>query len=246
MNNLGLAHLFNENFDKAEAMFNQAIEINDNYSLAYDNRAYLRYLKKDFTGAIQDYNKEIELTPDYYLAYINRGRTYAAMQNYTAAIADFDFVIKHDTLLMNALTNRAYAYYYAGNIDSAKRNFVKLTQDFPENLSVWQNMSWFYKENNDFDKSIEAMLEIIKINDEYEPVYANLGILYINLKKFELAKYYLNIGLSLNSDNPEILYLLAEVYRLTNNLQKACDFYEKSSSFNHNSARNAYNTYCNN
>ena len=246
MNNLGLAHLLNKNFDKAEAMFNQAIEINNNYSLAYDNRAYLRYLEKDFAGAIQDYNKEIEINPDYYLAYINRGRTYAAMQDFNAAIDDFNFVIEHDTLLIDAITNRAYAYYYSGNVDSAKRDFIRLTQDFSHNVSVWQNMAWFYKEKNNFDKSIEAMLEIIKIDKEYEPVYVNLGSLYIDLKEFGLAEHYLNKSLLIKPDNSQTLYLLAEVYRLTNNLQKACDFYQQAANHNHSTAQEAYNIYCNN
>jgi protein O-mannosyl-transferase len=246
LNNLGLAYMMNESFDKAEEMFNKALNLNSEYSLAFDNRAYLKYIKKDFEGAVQDYNREIELTPNYYSAYLNRGRTYAAMQNFDAAINDFTFVIDNDTLLMNALTNRAYAFYYTDDNSNAEKDFIKLTIYYPQDINVWLNIAWFYKMNTDYEKSIEALQKVINIDDQYEPVYVNLGSLYIDLGEFKLAEYYLKEGLSIKSDNQETLFLLGEANRLNGNNNEACYYYNEASELNHTAAKSAYDKYCNN
>lgn len=57
----------------AIADYNNAIEINPNYSNAFVGRGNSNLSLKDYPGAIEDYTKAIELNPNYGDAYYNRG-----------------------------------------------------------------------------------------------------------------------------------------------------------------------------
>jgi tetratricopeptide (TPR) repeat protein len=244
LNNLGLTFMMKKNYIKAEDLFNQAIELNNNYALAYDNRAYLKYLRTDYQGAIQDYNMEIEITPNYISAYISRGRVYAAMQNFEKAISDFNIAIENDTLLKSALTNRAFAYYYSGSINKAETDFTGLVVDYPQDVQVWQNLAWFYSQNNRALESVDCLLKVLEIDDKLEPTYVNIGRLYIELNALNLAEHYLEMGLNLNSENSEILFLLGETNRLKGFADKACDFYRNAAKLNNEFAIQAVSKYC--
>lgn len=51
----------------------KAIELNSEYSNAYNNRAFARRATGDLEGALADFNKVIELSPQYSTPYRNRG-----------------------------------------------------------------------------------------------------------------------------------------------------------------------------
>ena len=56
--------------------YDKAIELNPNYSGAYNNRGNLRGDMGDVEGAMKDYDKAIELNPNYSKAYSNRAECY--------------------------------------------------------------------------------------------------------------------------------------------------------------------------
>ena len=244
INNLGLGYMMDEDFARAEELFNQAIDLSADYALAYDNRAYLKYLQKDFQGAIQDYNKEIRITPKYYQAYVSRGRVYASMGNFTQAINDFNIALENDTIILNALTNRAFAHYYLGDIEKAELDFKSLTYKYPQDLQIWQNTTWFYRQIKKTERAVECLLKIIELDNKSIYAYSNLGSIYLDLNDLNLANHYLNIGFELDSKNPEIMFLLGDLHRLQGNTDVACDYYQKSSSLNYEPAINALNKYC--
>jgi len=61
---------------KAVLDYTKAVELNQNYAEAYNNRAYTYMRMRAYALAIPDLNRAIEIRPDYVHALINRGDIY--------------------------------------------------------------------------------------------------------------------------------------------------------------------------
>ena len=57
-------NLVNKDFDKALAVYDEAIEINPNFAKAYHERGRIKLLKGDKDGSVEDMKKAIELAPE--------------------------------------------------------------------------------------------------------------------------------------------------------------------------------------
>ena len=69
--------------------YNQAIELNPNYTNAYNNCGVAKSALGNKKGAIVDYNKAIRLNPNLAEAYYSRGFTYQQLGENQRAFADF-------------------------------------------------------------------------------------------------------------------------------------------------------------
>jgi tetratricopeptide (TPR) repeat protein len=83
------------NCQEAVESYTKAIELNKDYSQAYNNRGYTYMRLRVYDKALKDFDRAIEINPDYVQALMNRGDIY----NYYfeidrgKAIADYDKVL---------------------------------------------------------------------------------------------------------------------------------------------------------
>src|SRR5205085_5101895 len=64
-------------FEQAEAELKTAIELDPLSSILRENVAFLKMLRRDYPGAVQEYRKLLEFDPSFYKAYTSLGRAYA-------------------------------------------------------------------------------------------------------------------------------------------------------------------------
>lgn len=76
-------------FDKALADYNEAIRLNPDFVLAYNNRGIVKGMDRDFAGAEEDFTQAIELRPDYADAWYNRGLANHQLGNFSQACDDW-------------------------------------------------------------------------------------------------------------------------------------------------------------
>ena len=67
---------YEENYNEAINLFNEALQLNPNLADAYNTRGWTYFCLKQYERAIQDFNKAIELNPNFFEAYANRGYAY--------------------------------------------------------------------------------------------------------------------------------------------------------------------------
>lgn len=84
--------------DKAIGDYTRAIEINPNFAEAYNNRAYVYMVKKDYAAALPDLDRALQLRPNYVNALMNRGDIYNYYYavDYERAVSDYDQVLRID------------------------------------------------------------------------------------------------------------------------------------------------------
>jgi serine/threonine protein kinase len=97
--------------DEAIAAYSQAIALDPDYAMAYNNRGTAYHNLQQYRQAIADYDRAIELNPGYTTAYNNRGSAYYSLGDYHKAIADFDRVIALTPQNASAYNNRGTAYH---------------------------------------------------------------------------------------------------------------------------------------
>jgi tetratricopeptide (TPR) repeat protein len=85
----GKVYLHNKNYDKAILEFNQAINLNLDYTDAYISRGIAYFQKREFDKAIENLKQALILQPDDANIYLMRGLIYRIKHDRNSAIADF-------------------------------------------------------------------------------------------------------------------------------------------------------------
>jgi tetratricopeptide (TPR) repeat protein len=99
----GMARAQKRDFKGGLADCNQAIKLNPQHALAYNNRANNRMNLGDYDGALADCNKSISLDETSALPYYNRGYYYMNKGNAAKAIADWNKAMEVQPTLQTEL-----------------------------------------------------------------------------------------------------------------------------------------------
>ncbi|MGN6247362.1 MAG: tetratricopeptide repeat protein [Ginsengibacter sp.] len=118
-------------FDKAITIYTQIIGRNDKLQLAYNNRGYCYYSKKEYSKALQDFNRILNLqTGGGQIVFtLNRDSPYAD--------EEAKYQVAHDDVLYQ----RAQVYFYLGNKNESFTDFDYLiANEYKEksNCYLWQ------------------------------------------------------------------------------------------------------------
>ncbi len=114
-----------EEYDRAIADFNKAIELENNKSDFYVIRGNAYYEQGLYDRAIADFNKAIELDNNNSVFYVIRGDFYKEQGEYDRAIADYTKAIKLDADSASAYYRRGVVYKEMEQEDKAIADFIR-------------------------------------------------------------------------------------------------------------------------
>jgi len=136
-----------KNYKAAVQDFNQAIELENEYSDAYYVRALCYGNLNKYDKALNDFNKVIELKPNYKDAYINRGfYVFEKTGDFEGAISDYNkfLELNGDDDNAFAFNNRGYAKYKINDLEGAMNDIQESIRINPENSFVYKNRALIY------------------------------------------------------------------------------------------------------
>lgn len=90
----GLCYAYLEEYDKALADFNQALNYDVYLADAYNERGSIYRMRGHLNEALEDYNRALHLDDRHYAAYYNRGLTLEALSRYQEAERDLSSAIE--------------------------------------------------------------------------------------------------------------------------------------------------------
>ena len=124
----------------AEEYLNKAIQLEEDLTKAYFERALVRKALANKEGAIEDYNKIIELKGDDYLeAFYNRGLTKSMLGDFHGALSDFNKAIEKYPNNPDLYKNRANVYLLFGYHNQAIADYTKAIQLDPSFAEAYYN-----------------------------------------------------------------------------------------------------------
>jgi tetratricopeptide (TPR) repeat protein len=172
---------------KAIKYLSEAIHLDPNLSVAYNNRGNAYGNLKQFDRAIADYDHAIRLDPNYALAYYCRGNAYYDLNQFDRAIADYDQAIRLDPNYTVAYDNRGNAYRALKQLDRAIADYNQAIRLDPNDASAYCNRGNAYCDLNQFDRAIADYDQAIRLDPNFALAYCNRGNAYYNLKQLDRA-----------------------------------------------------------
>jgi tetratricopeptide (TPR) repeat protein len=109
--------------EQAITDYDQAIALDPDDAVAYNNRGLARYDQGDPEGAIADYDRAMALNPDYAAAHNNRGVARRSLDDLEGAIVDYDRAIALDPDYAKTYHDRGIARYDQGDLEGAIADF---------------------------------------------------------------------------------------------------------------------------
>ena len=141
-NSVGAAYLARREIEKAIEAFEEAISLDGDYPVAYNNlgNAYFFNFKntknlKDYQNALYNFKKAIELDPEYAMAYNGLGATYLLAGHSDGAIFCLEKALELNPALGYALYNLGHACLLKGDRDKALDYFNRYKKSSYERLS---------------------------------------------------------------------------------------------------------------
>ena len=133
----GLNKLNQGNYPAALADFQQALQINPNFTEAYICQSIIHYYQGDYQGAITDCNQVLQINPRNVDAYNNRGLNRIALGDYQKAIADFNQVLEIEPNHTKAYLNRGYSRLQSDDNWGAIQDFDQALRLDPQAAKVY-------------------------------------------------------------------------------------------------------------
>lgn len=115
----GRALLGMNRLEDAVEQFTNAINLNNQFFYAFNNRGNVRFQLGDYQGAIDDFTETLTINTDYVFAYNNRGNARFKLNDYNGAIADYNIAINLRPDYGFAYLNRGIARELLGDMEGA-------------------------------------------------------------------------------------------------------------------------------
>jgi tetratricopeptide (TPR) repeat protein len=104
-----------------------------------------------------------------------------AAQNWSEALAQLDARIASNPRDAQAKFKRGTVLAHLNRDDDAIRQFVELTQSYPELPEPYNNLAALYAKAGRYEEARAALETAVKANPSYGLAYENLGDLYLRL-----------------------------------------------------------------
>jgi len=128
-----------KDFQGAIAAFNEAIRLNPNYAVAYNDRGDARDKLGDYKGAIEDFNQALRIHPNYAEAYYNRGTVRYGLGDKKGAIEDYNQALQIYPNFADAYVNRGNARNELGDNKGAIEDYNQALRIHPNYTEAYNN-----------------------------------------------------------------------------------------------------------
>ncbi len=224
-------------------MFKKAIEIDDEYALAYcglsDCYAYLYMYDENSEENLRETNlaslQAIELSPLLAEAYTSRGVAQTLKSQYKKAEAAFEKAIELNPSLFDAWYHYARASFSQGKLDKAARLFDEASRHRPNDYQAVLLAAKAYEKLGIHLLAKKARLRGLVIVEKHLELDAgDTRALYLGanclvaLGQTDKAMEWLHRALTLEPEDPIILYNAGCIYAMLNMKNEALNCLEKS------------------
>lgn len=169
--NTGSSFLANGNFQEAIKYYDRAIEMDDNFTMAFVFRANARLKLHDWDKAILDFDKVLSLKPNDLPCHLNRGICKYEKGLYEEAIEDFGRVMALSPENIMAYEYRGQSLRKLKRYEEALADFEKVLKISPDDPEAYILRGELKVEMKDIEGGIEDYTFAIKKDASHARAY---------------------------------------------------------------------------
>ena len=227
----------------ARQMFRRAIEIDPDYALAYAGLAdscSLLYMNCDareqnLAQGNQASRRALELGPDLAEAHLSSGLTHSLSMRFKEAEREFEFAMKLDPKLYEAVYHYGRARIAQGEFAEAAKLFERACTLRPEDFQAPTFLARSYlalgmKDESaaTYRKALRLIADRLEMNPDDARASQLGATIAAKLGENEAATGYARRALTINPDDPLLLYNISCMYALLGNANESLDCLEKA------------------
>jgi tetratricopeptide (TPR) repeat protein len=227
-----------KNFDKAIEKYNQAINLDPSYELAYFGRGRVYLERKQLDEALADFDEVIKLNANYAGAYVGRGDVYWQRRDFDNALTAYDRAIQLDPDLSDAYVNRGKVFAEKGSRDKAMADYnhaIELSRDNPSAF-LWRGNA--YSASRDYARAIDDFDHALNLKPDLSEAYIKRADALLNLGGFrnseQAVRDYEKAQSATVSYDPKLYLNRGVAYTNTGKVQLAIDDFEKARNLSQN------------
>ena len=202
----GLLYGYTEEYAKAIASYDKALELKPDYHAAWNNRGYALGNLGRFEDAIASFDKALEFKPDYHEAWKNRGSVLGNLGRLEDAIASYDKALEIKPDYHEAWNNRGIALGNLGRLEAAIASFEKALEFKPDYHEAWINRGIALGNLGRWEAAIASYDKALEFKPDSYEAWNNRGIALGNLGRWEEAIASYDKALEFKADSYEAWY----------------------------------------
>jgi tetratricopeptide (TPR) repeat protein len=189
------AYVALDKIGEAETDIDEAMKLETTFSLAFNTRGYVRWLKRELTGAIEDYTAAIAYAADDRRVdaggraqmYQNRGVAYQDAGNTDRALLDFNRCIELAPGYPAFFENRGLIYVDKQLFDIAFKDFDTALELDPKNARGYVNRAWAARLMGDFEQSVRDYSQALRLKADYGQALVGRGYAWLGWGRVDSA-----------------------------------------------------------
>ncbi len=185
--NIGSQHLANQEYDQAEQVFNQALNLNPNSAISYNNLGMINIIKGNGEKARELLEKCLELDPKLQEAYHNLGSYYTSKQEIDKAEDMYMKSLQIDPNNFNTYHNLATIYIQTEQLSKAKRALEKLLQIDDNNHQSAFILGTIFLTSKEYYPAMANFLYALNLKKDYHDARIGLAEAYYKLGRYKVA-----------------------------------------------------------
>jgi len=183
----GLLYGYTEEYAKAIASYDKALEIKPDKHEAWYNRGNALGNLGRWEDAVASFDKALEFKPDYHEAWNNRGNALYNLGRLEDAITSYDKALEFKPDYHAAWNNRGNALYNLGRWEAAIASYDKALEFKPDSHEAWNNRGIALGNLGRWEEAIASYDKALEFKAYSYEAWYNRGIALGNLGRWEEA-----------------------------------------------------------
>jgi len=148
----------------------QALFLDYNFTLAYNNKGNSLYYLKRYDEAIEAYEQAIAVEPHFAMSYSNKAHVLLELKRYQEALSEFDHAIHLDPSLTTAYYGKSCAFFKLSLYREALSACEQASRLDPQFALAFHGMGIILIQFGRYPEALEAVETAIQI-DAYQPAF---------------------------------------------------------------------------